>query len=56
MGKIQLLHYTVNPQKKLFLAKKCENTKTITYFKGCASTYNVDMLNSFNSELQLKNS
>ena len=56
MGKIQLLHYAVKPQKNFFSAKKCKKTKTITYFKDCASTYNIDMLNSFNSELQLKTS
>ena len=39
--------------KKSFL-KKCKYTKPKQALKGFASTYNVDVLNSFNHELQLK--
>ena len=38
--------------------KNIENvkiTKRSHAYKGCGSTYNVDILNSFNLELQLKN-
>ena len=31
-----------------------KTTKRSHAFKGCASTYNVEILNSFDSELQLK--
>ena len=34
--------------------KKCKINKTSTYFKGYTSNYNVAILNSFNPELQLK--
>ena len=34
--------------------KKCKITKREHTFKGFASTYNVEILNSFNTELQLK--
>ena len=39
---------------KFFKQKKCKKNKTTHAFKGYASTYNVEILNSFNPELQLK--
>ena len=39
---------------KIFLMKKCIHSKTVSAYKGYASTYNVGILNSFNPEVQLK--
>ena len=54
--KIQLLIYIVK-QKKLkdFLNEKSVKiTKQVHAFKDFAGIYNVEILNSFNSDLQLK--
>ena len=39
---------------KIFSTKNIKITKREHAFKGFASTYNVEILNSFNPELQLK--
>ena len=59
--KIQLLLYIVQQQnlKKIFKKKKkteqnVTRKKQFRAYKGYASTYNVDLLNCFNPELQLK--
>ena len=45
----------IQKQRKQFLNKKnIKMTKRKDAFKGYASTYNVEILNSFNPELQLK--
>ena len=46
----------MTPQNvKFFGQKKNEKlTKTSHVYKGCASSYNIDILNSFNPEVQLK--
>ena len=41
-------------KKEIIKKKKCKNNKRAHAFKGYASTYNVQVLNSFNPELQLK--
>ena len=41
-------------KRKIFKRKKCKITKQAHAFKGYASYYSVDILNSFNPELQLK--
>ena len=39
---------------KNFGRKKCNKNETISSYKGYVSSYYVDILNSFNHELQLK--
>ena len=39
---------------KNFRTKKCKNNKTGHSFKGFASTFNIEILNSFNPEPQPK--
>ena len=52
--------FIVKPQKLIFFfdeAKTIKNAKIMKRshaYKGCASTYNVKLLNSLNPELQLK--
>ena len=56
-GKIFLVPYIVKPQnKKFFVMKKIAKIKKQPHArKGYVSTYNFEILNSFNPELQLKN-
>ena len=49
------LYKVIQKHRKIFWTKKnIEITKWEHTFKGYASTYNVQILNSFNPELQLK--
>ena len=40
--------------EKFLNEKKCKNNKTSTCFKGFASSYDIEILNSFDPELHLK--
>ena len=44
----------IQKEQTFFKRKKCKNNKTSTCFKGSPSTYNVEILNPFNTKLQLK--
>ena len=46
--------YSNTKKWQFFERKKCKSNKIRTCFKGFTSSYNVEMLNSFNPELQLK--
>ena len=48
------LHSDTKKSKNILKEKKLKITKRAHAFKGCASTYNVESLNSYNLELQLK--
>ena len=49
------LLYSDTTKCEIFWTKKNEKlTKTSHVYKGCASSYNIDILNSFNPEVQLK--
>ena len=43
----------IQKSKKFLNKKNVKITKRAHAFKGCASTYNVQISNSFNPELQL---
>ena len=53
--KIQLLLYTVKQKKLIFFNVNVKITKRVHAFKGFTSSYNVEILNPLNLELQLKN-
>ena len=56
LGKVLIALYIVNQKKRQnFLDEKnAKITKPSHSYKGYASSYNVDILDSFNPELQLK--
>ena len=47
--------YSDTKKVKIFQTKKCKNNEMKQAFKGFASSYNVETINSFNPELLLKN-
>ena len=47
--------YSDTKKVKIFQTKKCKNNEMKQAFKGFASSYNVEIVNSFNPELLLKN-
>ena len=53
--KIQLLLYIVIQKTEILWNERKNKNKEKRTFKDFASIYNVDKLNSFNPELQLKN-
>ena len=48
------LYNDTEKSEKFFKRRKCENNKRAHAFKGYASFYNIEILNSFNLELQIK--
>ena len=47
-------YIVIQKKWKSFKWKKCKNNKKAHAFKGFASSYNLEILNSFNPEQQLK--